>query len=588
MLVLQANSVPIIIAIAVLALILVLVLVSRKRSALDKDAEAPALEKPATPPARAVASKETFAPLPPTPEVKTTAAKSAAAADPVAVLPIAEPTKAKPTTETKATETSPIEGPAIAAAAAVEPTVATPASRVTKVDAKPAKTDAKPVTVVAKPEVKPEKPEAKPVKAEAKPETKPAKLEAKPAKTEAKPVKAEAKPEKPEAKPVKAEAKPEAKPAKPEAKPVKAEAKPEAKPAKPEAKPAKPDAKAAAKPAKSGKADAKPAKDDVPWELREDEDADVKEVEAEVETPATMRDGLGRTRKEGFIAKLGNLFKRGKPIDEDLMEEVEEVLFTADIGARTADRLMSGVRTALSSKDMKDIDKVWTSLREEALAILSGPQPAPKIAESGPTVVMVLGVNGTGKTTTIGKLSNRLNSEGKKVILVAGDTFRAAAAEQLEHWGRRVGVEVYRGKDNQDPASVVYDGVRHGLEQKCDYILVDTAGRLHNNTNLMEELKKVRRVMGRAIDGAPHEVLLVLDATTGQNAVVQARQFKEATEVTGIVLTKLDGTAKGGVVLGVADELKIPVRWIGIGERVADIRQFDAKEFVDELFQPPS
>ena len=556
MLVLQANSVPIIIAIAVLALILVLVLVSRKRSALDKDAEAPALEKPATPPARAVASKETFAPLPPTPEVKTTAAKSAAAADPVAVLPIAEPTKAKPTTETKATETSPIEGPAIAAAAAVEPTVATPASRVTKVDAKPAKTDAKPVTVVAKPEVKPEKPEAKPVKAEAKPETKPAKLEAKPAKTEAKP--------------------------------VKAEAKPEAKPAKPEAKPAKPDAKAAAKPAKSGKADAKPAKDDVPWELREDEDADVKEVEAEVETPATMRDGLGRTRKEGFIAKLGNLFKRGKPIDEDLMEEVEEVLFTADIGARTADRLMSGVRTALSSKDMKDIDKVWTSLREEALAILSGPQPAPKIAESGPTVVMVLGVNGTGKTTTIGKLSNRLNSEGKKVILVAGDTFRAAAAEQLEHWGRRVGVEVYRGKDNQDPASVVYDGVRHGLEQKCDYILVDTAGRLHNNTNLMEELKKVRRVMGRAIDGAPHEVLLVLDATTGQNAVVQARQFKEATEVTGIVLTKLDGTAKGGVVLGVADELKIPVRWIGIGERVADIRQFDAKEFVDELFQPPS
>jgi fused signal recognition particle receptor len=230
-------------------------------------------------------------------------------------------------------------------------------------------------------------------------------------------------------------------------------------------------------------------------------------------------------------------------------------------------------------------------LRNEAQRILEGATAGAKVGvpkPGEPFVTMVLGVNGTGKTTSIGKLSHKLLADGKKVVLVAGDTFRAAAAEQLEHWARRVGVPCIKGKDGADPASVVFDGVKQAVADQAEFVLVDTAGRLHNNTNLMEELKKVRRVMGRAIEGAPHEVLLVLDATTGQNAITQAKLFKEATDVTGIILTKLDGTAKGGVVLGVCDEMKIPIRWIGVGERVADLRVFDPKEFVDELFQPPT
>ena len=229
---------------------------------------------------------------------------------------------------------------------------------------------------------------------------------------------------------------------------------------------------------------------------------------------------------------------------------------------------------------------MWALLRQEAKAILMDAQstpPVPKPADT-PHVTMVLGVNGTGKTTSIGKLANQLRRDGHNVVLVAGDTFRAAAAEQLEIWGKRVGAPVIRGKEGADPASVVFDGVKKANEDKADYVLVDTAGRLHNNVNLMEELRKVRKVMGRAIEGAPHEVLLVLDGTTGQNAIQQAKMFKEVTDVTGIILTKLDGTAKGGVVIGVCDDLGIPIRYIGIGERVDDLRVFDADEFVDALF----
>ncbi len=310
----------------------------------------------------------------------------------------------------------------------------------------------------------------------------------------------------------------------------------------------------------------------------------------EIEEPAkTLRDGLGRTRKEGFIARLGSLFA-GKQIDQDLMDEVEEALFTADIGIRTADRLLQAVKDALSKKELKDASKVWDVLRAEAQKILEGaagkPIVQPKPGE--PMVTMVLGVNGTGKTTSIGKLAHKLIADGRRVTLVAGDTFRAAAAEQLEHWARRVGAPCIKGKEGADPASVVFDGVKQAVEEHAEFVLVDTAGRLHNNVNLMEELKKVRRVMGRAIESAPHEVLMVLDATTGQNGITQAKLFKEATDVTGIILTKLDGTAKGGVVLGVCDELKIPIRWIGVGERVSDLRAFDPKEFVDELFAPPT
>ncbi len=316
-----------------------------------------------------------------------------------------------------------------------------------------------------------------------------------------------------------------------------------------------------------------------------------KKAASEDEGPAkTLKDGLGRTRKEGFIAKLTSLFA-GKQIDQDLLDEVEEALFTSDIGVRTAERLLGAVREALSKKELKDPEKVWEVLRNEAQKILEGATAGAKVGvpkPGEPFVTMVLGVNGTGKTTSIGKMAHKLIAEGRSVVLVAGDTFRAAATEQLEHWARRVGAPCIRGKDGADPASVVFDGVKQAVEQKAEFVLVDTAGRLHNNTNLMEELKKVRRVMSRAIESAPHEVLMVLDATTGQNGITQAKLFKDATDVTGIILTKLDGTAKGGVVLGVCDELKIPIKWIGVGERVADLRVFDPKEFVDELFSPPT
>lgn len=363
---------------------------------------------------------------------------------------------------------------------------------------------------------------------------------------------------------------------------------------------AKAEAKAAAEAEAKAKAEARRKEQEhkakAEAEAKAKADAEAKKAAPKAEDdegggPAkTLKDGLGRTRKEGFIAKLSSLFA-GKQLDQDLLDEVEEALFTADIGVRTAERLLSAVREALSKKELKDASKVWDVLRAEAQKILEGANAGAKVGTpkpGEPFVTMVLGVNGTGKTTSIGKLAHKLLAEKKSVVLVAGDTFRAAATEQLEHWARRVGAPCIKGKEGADPASVVFDGVKQGLEQKADVVLVDTAGRLHNNTNLMEELKKVRRVMGRAIESAPHEVLMVLDATTGQNGITQAKLFKDATDVTGIILTKLDGTAKGGVVLGVCDELKIPIKWIGVGERVADLRAFDPREFVDELFAPPS
>ncbi len=310
-----------------------------------------------------------------------------------------------------------------------------------------------------------------------------------------------------------------------------------------------------------------------------------------VEKPKSLKEGLGRTRREGFIARLGGLFSPGKKLDKDLLDELEEVLFTADIGVKTADRLLESVRETLGRSDLKDAERVWGVMREEAKAILGAASANGTMAQPAagmPRVTMVLGVNGTGKTTSIGKLANQAVADGKKVVLIAGDTFRAAAAEQLEHWGRRVGANVMRGKEGADPASVVFDGLKKAVEEQADVVLVDTAGRLHTQVNLMEELRKVRRVMTRAVPDAPHEVLMVLDATTGQNAIQQAKMFKEATDVTGIILTKLDGTAKGGVVIGVCDELAIPIRYIGVGERVSDLRTFQPDEFVEALFTPPS
>ena len=254
---------------------------------------------------------------------------------------------------------------------------------------------------------------------------------------------------------------------------------------------------------------------------------------------------------------------------------------TSDIGIRTTQKLIDEVRTELGRKATPEAAR--DALRRRIRELLADPAPPLKF-DAKPMVIMVIGVNGAGKTTTIGKLSSRFAAEGKKVVLAAGDTFRAAACEQLEIWGERTGATTVRGADKADPSSVMYDAIQAARREGADVCLCDTAGRLHTKVNLMEELKKVRRSMGKAMDGAPHEVMLVVDATTGQNAIAQAKQFKEAVELDSIALTKLDGTAKGGVVVAIADELGVPVRYVGIGEQVADLRDFDPDAFVDALF----
>jgi fused signal recognition particle receptor len=309
------------------------------------------------------------------------------------------------------------------------------------------------------------------------------------------------------------------------------------------------------------------------------------EAPVPAEKPKTLREGLSKTRG-GFIARIGDLLGQ-KKIDEALIGQLEEILFTADIGARTAEKLLEAVRTRLSRAELKDAGSVWEAIRERSREIFSDAEKTGgpfDLERARPLVILMIGVNGVGKTTTIGKLAHRFGGAGKKVLLAAGDTFRAAATEQLEIWGQRTGVPVQRGKEGGDPSSVVFDAVKRAEREGFDLVLADTAGRLHTKTELMQELQKVRRVTDKALPGAPHETLLVLDATNGQNAIQQATLFKEAMQVTGIVLTKLDGTAKGGVVLGICDELKIPVRFVGIGEKPGDLRPFDPEEFVAALF----
>ncbi len=308
---------------------------------------------------------------------------------------------------------------------------------------------------------------------------------------------------------------------------------------------------------------------------------------AEAEAGKTLAAGLEKTRG-GFMARLNALFAGGKLVDDAVLADLEEVLFTADIGVRTATKLLEAARERVKRRELADADRLKGALREEIQRIVAldgagaGSPPGPGAAR--PWVIMVVGVNGSGKTTTVGKLAARLRSGGHSVLLGAGDTFRAAAGEQLEIWAERVGAPVVRGKEGADPASVCFEAIQRGAAEKVDVVLCDTAGRLHTKTPLMEELKKVKRVMGKAAEGAPHEVLLVLDATNGQNAIAQARQFHEALGVTSIALTKLDGTAKGGVVIGICDELHIPVRYVGIGESVADLKEFAPGEFVEALF----
>jgi fused signal recognition particle receptor len=297
-----------------------------------------------------------------------------------------------------------------------------------------------------------------------------------------------------------------------------------------------------------------------------------------------MRKGLTASR-EGFVARLTALFRGKKEIDPAILEQIEEVMLTSDVGVKTTQAIVERLREALSRNELKDEDAVWSALRAEALRVLSLAPSSGKLSPKGkPTVVLMVGVNGVGKTTTIGKLATRLGAEGKRVILAAGDTFRAAAVQQLEVWGQRVGADVIKGKDGGDPGAVAFEATTRAREAGADYLLIDTAGRLHTKTPLMDEIKKVRKSIGKVMEGAPQETLLVVDATTGQNALTQAALFKDAVELTGIVLTKLDGTAKGGIVLGICDELRVPVRYIGLGERAEDLREFQPEDFVEALF----
>ncbi|HMG20747.1 MAG TPA: signal recognition particle-docking protein FtsY [Kofleriaceae bacterium] len=302
----------------------------------------------------------------------------------------------------------------------------------------------------------------------------------------------------------------------------------------------------------------------------------------DAEARDAYRAGLAKTRG-GFVARIGKLFGR-KKIDAQTVDELEEVLFTADIGPRAADRIFQSVKAGLNRDQLEDPARIWGQIRQTSRDILAVDAPALDLARAHPFVVLVLGVNGVGKTTTIGKLAQQWRLDGKKVLLAAGDTYRAAATEQLEVWADRAQVPIVRGKPNGDPSSVIFDAIKKGVDESFDLVICDTAGRLHSNAGLMDELKKLRRVAAKAMPGAPHETWMVLDATTGQNAISQAKTFKAEMEITGLVLTKLDGSAKGGVVLGICDELKVPVRFIGVGEKIADLRPFDPTAFVDALY----
>jgi fused signal recognition particle receptor len=292
-----------------------------------------------------------------------------------------------------------------------------------------------------------------------------------------------------------------------------------------------------------------------------------------------LRDRLSRTRKtlsDGF----DRIFAGKQRIDEDLLEELEELLITSDIGVQTALTLMEKV----TSSKIVEVDHVKSFLKDEILAILEPQTAEPEIAWPAPRVIMIVGVNGTGKTTTIGKLAASATASGEKVLIGAADTFRAAAIEQLMIWAERANADIVKHKEMADPAAVAFDAVEAAKARSADLVLIDTAGRLHTKVNLMEELKKIKRAISKKIPDAPHEILLILDATTGQNALSQAELFNDALGVTGLALTKLDGTAKGGIVISICNTLKIPLKYIGIGEKVEDLQKFNAAEFVDALF----
>ena len=297
-----------------------------------------------------------------------------------------------------------------------------------------------------------------------------------------------------------------------------------------------------------------------------------------------LRSGLDKTRN-GFIRNLDEVFLGNKQLDDKVVQRLEEVLITADIGVQTAYELLESVTERVKRRELDDPEMVMKHLKVLIKDMLSGVEAPLRVGYgSEPFVVMVLGVNGSGKTTTIAKIAARHKAAGRKVMIVAGDTFRAGAVEQVEIWAERIGCKVVRGKDKADPSSVVFEAIQRAIREDFELVLVDTAGRLHTRVPLMEELKKVHRTMGKKLPQAPHEILLVIDASMGQNAILQARTFNEAVPVTGVCLTKLDGTSKGGVILGISNELKIPIRFIGIGEKMDDLRDFNAGDFVEALF----
>ncbi|WP_099158066.1 signal recognition particle-docking protein FtsY [Virgibacillus ndiopensis] len=305
------------------------------------------------------------------------------------------------------------------------------------------------------------------------------------------------------------------------------------------------------------------------------------------EVSTKYKEGMAKTRNS-FSGKINDLIARYRKVDEDFFEELEEVLISADVGVTTVMDLIDELKMEVKRQNIKDTKEVKEVISEKLVEIYYGDDDEEmeelNIQENNLTVILVVGVNGVGKTTSIGKMAHKLKEEGKKVVLAAGDTFRAGAIEQLEVWGERAEVDVIKQSAGSDPAAVIFDGIKAAKSRDADVLLCDTAGRLQNKVNLMNELSKVKRVIEKEIPGAPHEVLLVLDATTGQNAMSQAKTFSEATDVSGIVLTKLDGTAKGGIVLAIRNELNIPVKFVGLGEQVTDLQAFNAHAFVYGLF----
>jgi fused signal recognition particle receptor len=298
-----------------------------------------------------------------------------------------------------------------------------------------------------------------------------------------------------------------------------------------------------------------------------------------------FRSGLKSTRGN-LISRLAGVFRRDREFDTSILDEVEEILITADVGVHTTERILDALRTQMNAGQLSSAEEAWAAIREEARSILASSGQGLAVDQT-PTVILVVGVNGVGKTTTIGKLASRFDRQGKTLLLGAGDTFRAAAVTQLEVWGRRVGCEVVKGKDRADPGSVIFDAIEKAKSDGTDIVIADTAGRLHTKVPLMDELKKLGRTIEKALGRPADHVLLVLDATTGQNAIQQAQLFKEALPLSGIVLTKLDGTAKGGVILGIVDQHQVPIEFIGVGEKVEDLKPFGVDAFLEALFEAP-